>query len=83
MNSEEIRRLIAQKIEAEKIFVTGNDGKYKAIVVSDIFIPMNAVSRHQSVYIAVGEDIANGKIHALSIATYTLAEYRQAGNPES
>lgn len=78
MTPQEIQALIKAHITDAEVTVTGSEGKYKAIVVTDRFAGLDKVSRHQAVYAAVTEHITSGKIHALSIASYTTDEYRQA-----
>ena len=77
MTKEEIQTIIQQHIENSNVFISGEDGKYKGVIVSDYFAPLDKLSRHQAVYSAIKKYILNGEIHALSIATYTCSEYQE------
>lgn len=46
----------------------------KMLVVSDEFLDLNQIERHQKVYFILTEFLAD-KLHALSLETYTVAEY--------
>ena len=54
------------------------DGGYhlNAIIVSDNFIDLVLIERHQLVYKALGSMIKN-EIHALSMKTYTQEEWKE------
>ena len=54
------------------------DGGYhlNAIIVSDNFIDLALIDRHQLVYKALGSMIKN-EIHALSMKTYTQDEWKE------
>ncbi|CAN7570200.1 BolA family transcriptional regulator [Pseudomonas sp. LjRoot71] len=55
----------------------GLETHYKAVIVSELFVGLNAVKRHQKAYAAVGELM--GQIHALALHTYTPDEWAQQG----
>ena len=46
----------------------------KMLVVSDEFINLNSVQRHQKIYSVLADFLAN-RLHALSLETYTTKEY--------
>ena len=46
----------------------------KMLVVSDEFLDLNQIERHQKVYFILTEFLAD-KLHSLSLETYTVAEY--------
>jgi len=76
MQSSEVAELIRSRLpEAEKVEVTGGEGKFEALVVSPMFADMNAVKKHQTVYATVRDEIASGAVHALSIRALTPEEY--------
>ena len=47
----------------------------KMLVISDEFLDLNQIERHQKVYFILKEFLAD-KLHALSLETYTVAEYK-------
>ena len=87
MHPDEIKQLIEQGISNAQAIVTGEGGKYEAIVISPSFDGMSMVKEHQMVYATVNEHIASGELHALSIKAYTPDEWNKiatrAENPEN
>ncbi|AHE97941.1 BolA family protein [Thioalkalivibrio paradoxus] len=76
MQSSEVAELIRSRLpEAEKVEVTGGEGKFEAVVVSPVFDGMSAVKKHQTVYATVRDEIASGAVHALTIRAMTPQEY--------
>ena len=76
MTPEKIKQLIEAGIPESEAFVTGEEGKYEATVVSNAFEGLSTVKNHQMVYATVNEHIASGVLHALTIKTYTPDEWR-------
>ena len=74
MNPADIQTIIETGLPGSSATVTGEGGKYEAIVTSDDFEGLSTVKRHQLVYKLVNEHIASGAIHALSIKPLTAAE---------
>ena len=75
METEQIAQLINATLEDAQTAVTGQSGKFEAVVVSQAFANLNTLERHRKVYAAVSEQLADGRIHALSIKAYTPEEY--------
>lgn len=74
---ESIRLNIAQGMRTEHLSVAGDDGThFEAVIVSEAFAGKNRVQRHQMVYQTLG-DRMRAEIHALSMKTYTLQEWRE------
>ena len=57
----------------------GQETHYKAVIVSPAFVGLNAVKRHQKVYATLGQRIHNDEVHALSMKTFTPAEWAARG----
>ena len=77
MEPEEIKQLIESGITDSQAIVTGESGKYEAIVISSAFEGMTMVKEHQLVYATVNEHIASGALHALTIKAYTPSEWEE------
>ena len=77
METEQIKKLIESGIADAEAIVTGDGGKYEAIVISPAFEGLNMVKEHQLVYATVNPHIASGELHALSIKAYTPSEWQQ------
>lgn len=54
--------------------VDGDGYKYEVEAVSKVFAGLNTVKRQQFVYKILNDYIASGRIHAVTIRTYTPAE---------
>lgn len=48
---------------------------FKVVVVSDEFIDMRAVKRHQTIYGLLANELSNG-VHALALHCYTANEWK-------
>lgn len=77
MEPDEIKKLIEEGISQSQAIVTGESGKYEAIVISPEFEGLTMVKEHQMVYATVNEHIASGALHALSIKAYTPGEWEK------
>lgn len=77
MTTDEIQKLIEAGVADSKAIVTGAEGKYEAIVISDCFEGLSMVKEHQMVYATVKPQIASGELHALSIKAFTLEEWEK------
>jgi acid stress-induced BolA-like protein IbaG/YrbA len=78
MRAEEIKKLIEDGLSQATVTVHGDDGvHFNAIVISPEFSAKNRIQKQQLVYATLGDRIANGMIHAISIKTYTPEEWHQ------
>ena len=71
---EEIRSRVEQVLDDAEVSVAGEGNRFQIDVVSASFEGMSRVKRQQQVYAAIGELIASGAIHAVTIAALTPAE---------
>ncbi len=78
MTSEDLQSLIAAHLPCDHIVVTGDGRHWSAVIVSPAFEGMRAIARHQRVYATLGPRIQNDEVHALSMKTYTPAEWAAA-----
>lgn len=83
MTAEQLKALIAQGMPCEHLEVRGDGRHWSALVVSTEFTGKRAIQRHQRVYATLGERIRNDEVHALSMKTYTPAEWATAQGVES
>lgn len=76
MRAEEIKILIESGLNQCTAIVEGDDGvHFTAAVISPDFSGKNRVQKQQLVYATLGNRIADGTIHALSIKTFTPEEW--------
>ena len=78
MTAEEIEKLIASGLACEHVSVEGDGRHWYAVVVSAAFEGKRAIARHQQVYATLGRKMQTDEVHALSMKTYTPAEWAQA-----
>ena len=75
MSPADLQTLLAEKLENCQVTVENDGHTYHFTVVGDVFEGLNAVKRQQYVYAALNEKIADGSVHAVSIKTYTPAQW--------
>lgn len=74
---QDVRDWLQAGIDCAHLEVHGPDGvHFQALIVSDEFIDKSVVQRHQIVYRCLG-DRMGGIIHALSMKTLTVAEWKR------
>lgn len=78
MSAQDIQALIEQGIEGASALVRGDDGRhFEATVISDKFAGLSLVKKQQLVYATINPQIASGAIHAISMQTFTPAEWEK------
>lgn len=75
MTADELQSLIAQGLPCDHIEVSGDGRHWSAVVVSPAFEGKRLIQRHQQVYATLGQRIQTDEVHALSMKTYTPAEW--------
>ncbi len=76
IHRDDIKQLIEQGLPEAQAFVKGEDGAhFEAAVVCPAFEGKTTVQQHQMVYGALGDRMQSGEIHALSLRTFTPAEW--------
>jgi acid stress-induced BolA-like protein IbaG/YrbA len=75
VTSEELQAIIAAGLPCEHIELTGDGRHWYATVVSAAFEGKRLIQRHQQVYATLGARMQTDEVHALSMKTYTPAEW--------
>lgn len=75
MNAEQIKAMIAAGLPCEQLELEGDGRHWYATVVSSAFEGKRAIQRHQQVYATLGNKMKTDEVHALSMKTYTPAEW--------
>lgn len=75
MRMDYFSQQLANAIEGAEAEVTGDGSKFEARVISEAFDGLSTIKRHKMVYAVLNDHIASGAIHALTIKTYTPAEW--------
>lgn len=74
MSPAEILQILQTESPEVSWHVDGDGYKYEVEAVGDIFDGLSVVKRQQFVYRVLNPYIADGRIHAVTIRTYTPAE---------
>lgn len=78
MNPKDIKTMIETGLPASIAHIEGEDGQhFDAIVISPEFAGKSRIQKQQLVYATLGNHIANGTIHAISIKTFTPEEWHK------
>ncbi|WP_310609755.1 BolA family protein [Limnohabitans sp.] len=78
MTAQELQAIIAAGLPCEHLHVEGDGRHWYATLVSAEFEGKRLIQRHQRVYATLGEKIKTDEVHALSMKTYTPAEWQAA-----
>jgi acid stress-induced BolA-like protein IbaG/YrbA len=75
MTAEELKSLITAGLSCEHCELEGDGRHWFATIVSRAFEGKRLIQRHQQVYATLGARIKTDEVHALSMKTYTPAEW--------
>jgi acid stress-induced BolA-like protein IbaG/YrbA len=75
MTPEQLQQLIAAGLACEHLQIEGDGRHWFATIVSAEFEGKRLIQRHQAVYATLGEKMRTDEVHALSMKTYTPAEW--------
>jgi acid stress-induced BolA-like protein IbaG/YrbA len=75
MTAEQLRDLITVGLPCTHIALEGDGRHWYATIVSDAFEGKRLIARHQQVYATLGGRMQTDEVHALSMKTFTPAEW--------
>lgn len=75
MTAEQLQQLIAAGLTCEHLEVSGDGRHWSAVIVSTEFEGKRPIVRHQRVYATLGDRMKTDEVHALSMKTFTPAEW--------
>ena len=75
MNAEQLQQLISAGLPCDHLTVEGDGRHWYATIVSPAFEGLRAIARHQRVYATLGSRMQTDEVHALSMKTFTPAEW--------
>ena len=75
MTSEQLQIIISSGLPCEHIELSGDGQHWYATIVSSSFEGQRLIQRHQKVYATLGGRIQTNEVHALSMKTFTPAEW--------
>ena len=79
MTAEQLQALIAAGLHCTHLEVDGDGRHWNAVVVCEAFEGLRPIARHQKVYATLGARMHTDEVHALSMKTYTPAEWAAQG----
>jgi acid stress-induced BolA-like protein IbaG/YrbA len=75
MTADELRTLITAGLACEHCQLEGDGRHWFATIVSSAFEGKRLIQRHQLVYATLGQRMHTDEVHALSMKTFTPAEW--------
>ena len=75
MTAEQLRAIIAAGLPCQHLEVEGDGRHWSAVIVSSEFVGRRLIQRHQRVYATLGARMHTDEVHALSMKTFTPAEW--------
>ena len=75
MTEEQLQALITAGLPCTHIALEGDGRHWYATIVSDAFEGKRLIARHQQVYATLGGRMQTDEVHALSMKTFTPAEW--------
>ena len=81
MTAQELQDIIAAGLTCQHLSVEGDGRHWYATLVSSEFEGLRLIKRHQRVYATLGQKMHTDEVHALSMKTYTPAEWAQQAGP--
>ena len=77
MDVTEIENLIKQQLTLDDLHVKFDGSQCHIIAVADMFAELSRVKRQQAVYAPLNDAINSGAIHAVTIKTFTNAQWQR------
>lgn len=81
MRSDEVVALVKSAFPDAEVKIEGEDCSFAITVISDAFAGMSLLKKQQSVLATVSDELASGKLHAMSVKCYTPVEWQALPNP--
>ena len=75
MTADQLQALITAGIACDHCALEGDGRHWYATIVSSAFEGKRLIQRHQQVYATLGSRMHTDEVHALSMKTYTPAEW--------
>ena len=75
MTAQQLHQTISAGLACDHLEVDGDGRHWSVVIVSPAFEGKRLIQRHQAVYATLGEKIKTDEVHALSMKTYSPAEW--------
>lgn len=77
MTNEEIAEMLSKELALHEVKVKSEGTHFQVIAIDDCFEEMSRVKKQQYVYAPLSELIADGTIHAVTIKTFSKAQWQR------
>ncbi|VFP81156.1 Acid stress protein IbaG [Buchnera aphidicola (Cinara kochiana kochiana)] len=77
MDSDKICTIIKKKLKLKKIFISKYNNNISITAIGDFFIGMNSLEKQKHIYTILMPYFIKKKIHAITINTYTISEWKK------
>lgn len=77
VTNEEIERHLLTSGDVDFVQMKGDGYHYQLTIVSEVFLGKTKVARQQWVYAKLKDYITSGSLHALTMQTFTKAEWER------
>ena len=75
MTADQLQALITAGLPCDHCALEGDGRHWYATIVSTAFDGLRPIARHQKVYATLGTRMKTDEVHALSMKTFTPAEW--------
>jgi len=79
MTAEQLQQLLSAGLPCDLCQLEGDGRHWYATIVSSAFEGKRPIQRHQQVYATLGSRMHTDEVHALSMKTFTPAEWAKQG----
>ncbi|MDO9212680.1 MAG: Grx4 family monothiol glutaredoxin [Methylococcales bacterium] len=76
LTNNDIEQLVKQGIADSQVFIEGAGCDFTVTVISEQFADLTAVKKQQMVMATLADALGSGKLHAVSVQTYTPDEWQ-------
>ncbi|WP_343183911.1 BolA/IbaG family iron-sulfur metabolism protein [Buchnera aphidicola (Ceratovacuna keduensis)] len=80
MKIEKIKNILKKNIDFYKIKIRKENDNIEIVAISNIFINKTDLQRQQIIYKSIYNLIIKKKIHAVTIYTYSIKEWKKINN---
>jgi len=77
MTNEDVAELLKTTLSLHEIIVKSEGSHYQIIAIDDQFDTMSRVKKQQMIYAPLSDKIADGTMHAITIKTFTVAQWQR------
>lgn len=77
MTNEEVTQVLKETLSLHDVKVKSEGSHYQIIAIDDQFDGMSRVKKQQMIYTPLSDKIADGTMHAITIKTFSVAQWQR------